>query len=49
MPVSFYLGAEDLNSGPHGCEASALTHWAVSATCVTIFLLSFQMRKQREG
>lgn len=26
----FYMGAEDLNSGPHACTANFLTHWAVS-------------------
>lgn len=41
MPVIFYMGAEHLNSGPYGCIVCALTHWAISAACVTISVLIF--------
>ena len=36
MPVIFYMGAEDLNSGPYGCTACALTLWAISAAWAAI-------------
>lgn len=41
--LDFNLHNGDLNSGPHSCRASALTHWAISPSpCVLSLRLTFR-------
>ena len=39
--ILFYMGAGDLNSGPHACTASALSQRAISSVLSPCFMLTF--------